>query len=200
MRSLSQLLRPSDSRRISNLDDLVRHDENMVRMKSANQPEYVQATGEAHNQSGLVIDMQTAIRKRGKAWEFSTGVGEVPDNELTLAATDRLNRRLEGKLVTFESPNAPGRREWVYAKEKQAESLSMDEVNNELHQQAAAAVCIEPIRQAIGSYSQRTPLIDHGTAMRVSEEIVDGNLQVQQRFGTVQTAYRPKEIDRSKAR
>ena len=189
--ALTLVLRPEPT--ILSMEDLAQLGEGFTVVDSkSGEPEYVVAYGEVQSGTGSVIDVATAIRKLGEVWEFSTSLGEIPHSELSLAATARLNHKFRGKFVTFDNPETRASVDLVYDTQIPADSLTREEAAAELQNHAAVAVCTEPIVYAIGAYSQRLPDVDHSVALRIGQELVESNLQLQQMSRHPKVAYRSK--------
>jgi len=164
----------------------------------SNNLEYVPSSGQypphliAHGQ--IIIgpqtsDIRTAINIRGNDTELATNVGQVPNTPLGDAVVARLNRRLDGKLVTFDTEQV-GIADVVYTTRKPTGWLGPARLHTELEDHAKAQVVVAPILQDTFDYGHVSPQLPYPDVKVVAREIVQTNLNLQ---GELQSKFAPSQ-------
>jgi hypothetical protein len=151
--------------------------------KSREYPEHLIANGRILHEGKPVSGVRTAICKRGDDVEFSTNVGQLPNNPLGGAIKDRLSRRLDGKFVTFENQDEPNKVDLVYATRKPHDWLNRERFNRELENHAKTKDLVSPVLSAATNIGQPRRNLNYSSLTDMANDIVDSNLGLQQRIG-----------------
>jgi hypothetical protein len=188
---MKNLLKIFQSDKPLNLDKIQQFGDNFeLREATRSLPRHLVAHGEIETDNGKITDVKTAINQRGNDLEFSTRMGQVPKGVLGLAATEKLNHRYDGKFVTFEA-DEPNNLDLVYTSRKPIK-LDKTGLQGELYIHAKTKVSVDPIVKTLPSYHQQITNIE--SAMNTAEEIIDGNLRLQERVAPSELRYKPKTL------
>jgi hypothetical protein len=179
---LTRILQPKNtSSQSKTLEEIRAYSDNLEFVPpSPELPEHLVAHG-IIALSDHVEEIRTAIKIDGDGVEFSTNVGQIPNNTLGLAVTDNLNHRYVGKFVTFDT-DVPDNLDVVYATRKPSEVIDPDRLSSELETHALTMASVGPILSQIPTYGQDIQQLDYRAIRETAKEIVDSNLDLQRRL------------------
>lgn len=177
---LAKVFEPSTSSpQPKSLDEIQRFGDHFERVPGTDTyPEHLIAHGVIKG-SGTPIDIRTALNVRDNDVEFTSDMGQLPNNSLGAEIKERLNHVSDGKFVTFDTEQAH-KLDLVYATRKPADWINPEKVHVELEHHAKTKVMVQPVLNdafSVGQPSPQSPSIKDA-----ARDIVDNNLQLQDRL------------------
>jgi hypothetical protein len=152
--------------------------------------EYVHATGSipehliVHGENtygGRSEPVVTTVNPQPLLTDFSTNVGQLPNNVLGVVMTEQLGHVFDGKIVVFPTED-PNRVDAVYSTSKPTDWLNKGRFHLELEHHADAKRVMDPMLQAACVYGHQIAGQTYPSIQCISEGIINDNLELQRQL------------------
>jgi hypothetical protein len=181
---------------------VVRYGDNIVIVPaSGNTPTHALVHGEVEY-AGQVSDVRTAVtlrkgRTRGEdELEFSTGLGQLPRNEISAALAQELTHRVRPTVVTFDG-DTPGSVDAVGVTRKPVNYMNRKTFQSELRLHAETQAIVRPILEESRRYESLDPQVPFSQVMDLACDLVDQELRRQNLSSFPPPKYSPKLLPSS---